>query len=63
MNNISYKTVHDIQGYSYDQEHGLGRLGFGEFPGWWAGTVATYCPSRLVQHPETKSTKPMNLTV
>ena len=27
-------------------------------PGWWAATVATYCPSRMVEHPKTKLTKP-----
>ena len=27
-------------------------------PGWWAATVATYCPSRMVEHPKSKSTKP-----
>ena len=27
-------------------------------PGWWAATVATYCPDRMVEHPKSKSTKP-----
>ena len=27
-------------------------------PCWWAATVATYCPSRVVEHPESKLTKP-----
>ena len=27
-------------------------------PGWWAATVATYCPSRMVEHPKSKSTQP-----
>ena len=27
-------------------------------PGWWAGTVASYCPSRMVEHPKSKSTQP-----
>ena len=26
--------------------------------GWWAATVATYCQSRVVEHPKSKSTKP-----
>ena len=26
--------------------------------GWWAATVATYCPSRMVEHLKSKSTKP-----
>ena len=24
--------------------------------GWWAATVATYCPSRTAEHPKSKST-------
>ena len=28
------------------------------FPGWWAAIVATYCPSRMVEHPKSKSTQP-----
>ena len=27
-------------------------------PGWWAATVATYCPSRMMEHPKSKSTAP-----
>ena len=27
-------------------------------PGWWAATVATYCLSRMVEHPKSKSTQP-----
>ena len=27
-------------------------------PGWWAATVASYCPSRMVEHPKSKSTQP-----
>ena len=33
-------------------------LDLGSSPGWWAATVATYCPSRVVEHPKSKSTKP-----
>ena len=33
-------------------------LDLGSFPGWWAATVATYCPSRMVEHPKSKSTQP-----
>ena len=38
----------------------LGRvdLDLGSSPGWWADTVATYCPSRVVEHPKSNSTKP-----
>ena len=32
----------------------------GSSPGWWAATVATYCPSRMVEHPKSKSTQPSN---
>ena len=27
-------------------------------PGWWAATVATYCPCRMVEHLNSKSTQP-----
>ena len=30
----------------------------GSSPGWWAATAATYCPSRVVEHPKSKSTQP-----
>ena len=38
----------------------LGRvdLDLGSCPGWWAATVATYCSSRMVEHPKSKSTQP-----
>ena len=26
-------------------------LDLGSSPGWWAASVATYCPSRMVEHP------------
>ena len=35
-------------------------LDLGSSPGWWAATVDTYCPSRMVEHPKSKSTKPGN---
>ena len=43
--------------------HLLVNLGWVDFdlgssPGWWAATVATYCPSRVVEHPKSKSTQP-----
>ena len=31
-------------------------------PGRWAAAVATYCPSQMVQHPKSKSTKPRSVT-
>ena len=47
----------------YRASHVLEDLGWvdldlGSSPGWWAATVATYCPSREVEHPKSKSTKP-----
>ena len=30
----------------------------GSSPGWWAASVATYCPSRMEEHSKFKSTKP-----
>ena len=33
-------------------------LDLGSSPSWWADTVATYCPSRVVEHPKSNSTKP-----
>ena len=36
---------------------GLVDLDLGSSPGSWAATVATYCPSQMVQHPKYKSTQ------
>ena len=33
-------------------------LDLGSSPGWWAAFVATYCPSRAVEHARSKSTQP-----
>ena len=33
-------------------------LDLGSSPDWWAATVATYCPSRMVEHSKSKSTQP-----
>ena len=33
-------------------------LDLGSSPCWWAATVATYCPSRMVEHSKSKSTQP-----
>ena len=33
-------------------------LDLGSSPGWWADIVAKYCPSRMVEHPESKSNQP-----
>ena len=48
----------DIQGGPSPGEPGLAWLRFGEFPQLWAITVATYCPSRMVEHHKCKSTEP-----
>ena len=47
----------------YRASHVLEDLGWVDLdlassPGWWAGTVATYCLSRMVEHPKSRSTKP-----
>ena len=49
--------------HTYRVRHLPGCLGWvdldlGSSPGWWAATVAIYCPSRMVEHPKSKSTKP-----
>ena len=49
--------VYLVQGVPCPRRHGLGWLRFGEFPGRWAATVATYCLSRMVEHPKSKSIK------
>ena len=33
-------------------------LDLGSSPGWWAATVATYSPIRMVEHIKYKSTQP-----
>ena len=38
-------------------------LDLGSSPGWWAAIVASYCPSRVVEHPKSKSTKPRYSTI
>ena len=58
--------IQEINGYyvrTYREFHLLANLGWvdldlGSSPGWWAGTVASYCPSRMVEHPKPKSTQP-----
>ena len=32
-------------------------LDLGSSPGWLAASVATYCPSRMVEHPKSNSTQ------
>ena len=33
-------------------------LDLGSSPGWWAASTATYCPSRMVEHPKSNSSQP-----
>ena len=33
-------------------------LDLGSSPGWWAATVAIYCPGRMMEHSKSKSTQP-----
>ena len=47
----------------YKASHVLEDLGWvdldlGIWGVWWAATVATYCLSRMVEHPKSKSAKP-----
>ena len=47
----------------YRVSHLLAELGWvdlnlGSSPGWWAAPVDTFCPSRMVEHPKSKSTQP-----
>ena len=37
-------------------------LDLGSSPGWWAAIIASYCPSRVVEHPKSKSTQPRSET-
>ena len=51
-----------LSNHYYRASHVLEDLGWVELdlgsPGWWAATAATYCLSRMVEHPKSKSTKP-----
>ena len=37
-------------------------LDVGSSLGWWADTIATYCPSRMMEHLKSKSTQPRSET-
>ena len=45
-----------VQGYSSGLDMGWVDLDLGSSPGWWAATVAAYCPGRMVENPKSKST-------
>ena len=44
-----------IQGGASGRTVGWVDSELGSSPGWWAATVATYCPSRMVEHSKSKS--------
>ena len=46
------------QGFVDLDLQGFVDLDLGSSPGWWAAIVATYCQSRTVEHPKSKSTNP-----
>ena len=41
---------------------GLVDLDLRSSPGWWAASVASYCPNRRVEHPNSQSTQPRSET-
>ena len=51
-------NVQHVQGDSGGQIPRFVDLDFGSSLGWWAATVAIYCPSRMVEHLKSKSTQP-----
>ena len=64
--NTVTKKIHKFQRL-YRVSHLVADLGFvdldfGSSPGWWASTLATHCPGRVVEHPKSKSTQPRSAT-
>ena len=59
-----YQIEFALQGVSSGTVSDLGwvDLDLGGSPGWWAATVANYCPIRVVGHPKSKSTQPRSAT-
>ena len=55
-NRSSRKIDSQIQSGASGEGLGWVDLDLGSSPGWWADTVATYCQSRMVEHPKSKST-------
>ena len=54
-------------GKLYRVDHHVSDLGWvdldlGSSPGWWAAIVASYCPSRVVEHIKSKSNQPRSET-
>ena len=54
----SYYPIVSVQGVPCPRRLGFVDLDLGSSPGCWAATVATYCPSRMVEHSKSKSTQP-----
>ena len=59
-----YQIEFALQGVSSGTVSDLGwvDLDLGGSPGWWAATVATYCPGRVVEHHKSKSTQLSSVT-
>ena len=60
---IRTREIHRNLPYVLQSEAARHSLGFkdedlGSLPGWWAATVATYCPSRPGELPKFSSSKP-----
>ena len=51
-------SIRVIQSGASGEQLGWVDLDLGSSPGWWAASVATYCPSRMVEHPKSNSTQP-----
>ena len=43
-------SLSDVQGEPEGLGLGYVDLDFGSSLGWWAATIATYCPSRMMEH-------------
>ena len=54
----AFKTFTYVPGYSSGVDMDLVDLDLGICSGWWAATVAAYCPSRMMELPKSKSTQP-----
>ena len=55
----SYLTIiYKLQSEASGERLGWVDLDLGSSPGWWAASIATYCPCRMVEHPKSNSTQP-----
>ena len=57
-NEFKLKFAWLVQGDSEGLGLGYGDLDFGSSLGWWAATIATYCPSSMMEHLIPISTQP-----